>query len=396
MSLAGNLNTVSFPDLLQLISSSKKTGMLTLMRQTQRKEIYFQEGNIIYATSSNAEEELLGNLLVRLGKISQKELEEVLKTQRTTGRRIGVTIVDMGFLKKEELISCLKLQIEEIVYNLFSWKEGDFTFQEGKDPAEGQITTNLNTINVIMEGTRKIDEMLEMQKVLPKDNMALIINPNPKIRTDSVNLSFEELKVLLLVDGEKTYADILEESPLGEYNTSRALLRLLEQGIVVSGKKAQTKKDKKREETILLELLFKMFSTSYSIVDKTVSQKLGKFQEKLWDKVVNQKKAVFPVLNLLMKNGSLIQSKELASSFGKLPEQTRFHQVMQGLQGVLSGYLSQAYNYLGEDVTRQIGSEIKKNIAPFLVKEMEVVKKYDLEDDLYRTLKMVLKGEERV
>ena len=86
MSLNGNLNTLSFPDLLQLISSSKKTGVLTLMRQAQRKEIYFREGNIVYATSSNTEEELIGNLLMRLGKLSQAELDQVIKLHRATGK----------------------------------------------------------------------------------------------------------------------------------------------------------------------------------------------------------------------------------------------------------------------------------------------------------------------
>jgi len=394
MSLTGNLNTVSLPDLLQLISSSKNTGMLSLMRQTQRKEIYFREGNIIYATSSNAEEELLGNLLLRLGKISQVDLDEVLKVHRSTGRMIGATIVEMGFLKKEELISCLKLQIEEIVYNLFSWKEGDFTFQEDKEPEGEQITTNLNTMNVIMEGSRKIDEVLEMQKILPKDYVALSINSNPKIKTDSLHLSFEELKVLLMVDGDKTYADLLEQSPLGEYHTSKALLKLLTRGIVLQGVKRQSKKEKKREESIMFEILTQVFSTSYSMIDEILLQKLGNFQERIWDEVLYQKKAVFPILNLLVKNGTLLQSKELALSCNRIPEEVRFHQIMQGLQGLLSGYLNRVYNYLGEDITRKITSEIKKSTAPFLLKEREIVKKYDIEDDLYRNLKMVLKGEE--
>jgi hypothetical protein len=396
MSLTGNLNTVSFPDLLQLISSSKKTGMLSLTRQTQKKQIYFREGNVIYATSSNAEEELLGNLLLRLGKLSQTELEEVLKVHRTTGRKIGITIVDMGYLKKEELVDCLKLQIEEIVYNLFSWKEGDFNFQEGKELEEGQITTDLNTMNVIMEGTRKIDEMLEMQKILPKDDVALCANPNPRIKTDSLHLSFEELKVLLMVDGEKTYADVLEQSPLGEYNTSRALLKLLNRGIVIQGGKRQTKKDKKREESILLEILYQVFSTSYSIVDKTLTQNLGQVQEKLWNRALYQKKPIFPVIDLLLKNGTLLHSNEFILNLDRIPAEVRFHQVFQGLESLLLGYLSLGHQFLGENIIRRTITEIKKSTAPYLLKERDIVRKYDLEDDLYRSLKLAIKGEEIV
>jgi hypothetical protein len=397
MSLNGNLNTLSFPDLLQLISSNKKTGVLTLMRQAQRKEIYFREGNIVYATSSNTEEDLIGNLLIRLGKLSQSELDEVIKLHRATGKMIGATVVEMGLLKKEELVACLKLQIEEIVYNLFSWKEGDFLFQDDKEPAEGQITTNLNTINIIMEGTRKIDEMVEMQKILPKDDMVLKGNPNPRVgSSSSVNLSLDEFKVLLMVDGERTYPDILEESPLGEYSTSRALLKLIDQGMVTPGEKRQTRRDKRKEESTLLEILTRVFSTSFSITDKILSQKLGKVQGKLWDRALTQKQASFPVLNQLLKSGTLLQPRDFVMRLNNIPEEVRLHQVSQGLQGLLSGYLTLAHSYLGEDVTRLITTEIKKSTAPFLLKEREVVKKYSLEDDLFKTLKLALKGEESV
>lgn len=395
MSLNGNLNTLSFPDLLQLISSSKKTGVLTLIRQAQKKEIYFREGNVVYAASSNSEEELIGNLLVRLGKLTQAELDEVIKLHRATGKMIGATVVEMGLLKKEELVACLKLQIEEIVYNLFSWKEGDFIFLDDKEPAEGLITTNLNTMNVIMEGTRKIDEMVEMQKLLPRDDLVLEGNPNPKVGTSSsVSLTLDEFKVLLMVDGQKTYPDILEESPLGEYSTSRALLKLMDQGMVTPGEKRQTRKDRKKEESVLLEIMAQVFSTSFSIMDKILSQKLGGVQQKLWERALTQKQGSFPILNYLLKNGTLLQPRDFAKRLGHIPEEVRLQQVSQGLQCLLSGYLSLAYDYLGVDITRLITTEIKKSTAPFFLKEREMVKKYCLEDDLFRTLKLALKGEE--
>jgi len=125
-------------------------------------------------------------------------------------------------------------------------------------------------------------------------------------------------------------------------------------------------------------------------------QKLGKVQLKLWDRALIQKQASFPVLNHLLKNGTLLQPGDFAMRLNNIPEEVRLHQVSQGLQGLLSGYLTLAHNYLGEDITRLITTEIKKSTAPFLLKEREVVKKYSLEDDLFRTLKLALKGEESV
>ena len=65
MSLSGNLKTVSFSDILQLLSTGKKTGVLEVNTSARQKEVAFKNGNIIYASSLHTSEDLLGNMLLR-------------------------------------------------------------------------------------------------------------------------------------------------------------------------------------------------------------------------------------------------------------------------------------------------------------------------------------------
>ena len=74
MSLSGNLKTVSFPDILQLLATGKKTGILEVKTSTRQKEVAFKSGNIIYASSVNTTEDLLGNMLLHRGKITKTDL----------------------------------------------------------------------------------------------------------------------------------------------------------------------------------------------------------------------------------------------------------------------------------------------------------------------------------
>jgi len=46
MSLVGNLKTLSFSDLLQLISANKKTGMLSVNRYGQPRNLFFVKGDL--------------------------------------------------------------------------------------------------------------------------------------------------------------------------------------------------------------------------------------------------------------------------------------------------------------------------------------------------------------
>jgi len=142
MSFTGNLQTVAFSDLLQLFSAGKKTGTVTIVRGNIRKEIVFKEGNIISASSQDAEEDYLGQLLLRAGRITKTDLQRSIYMHKTSGKRIGQVLVEMKLISREELGLYLKQQIEEIIYNLFSWKEGEFVFREGQLPASREACSS--------------------------------------------------------------------------------------------------------------------------------------------------------------------------------------------------------------------------------------------------------------
>ena len=223
MSLAGNVKTVSFPDILQLLATGKKTGILEVRTATRQKEVAFRNGNIIFASSVNSTEDLLGNMLLRRGKITKTDLERAIALHKQTGRQLGTTLIDMHLFDKEEIAECLKLQIEEIVYNLFSWQEGDFVFHEGVAPKNAPFLIELNTMNVVMEGTRRIDEWMEIQKVLPPDDVLLSLAKSPKAVQEEITISIDEFRVMALINGERTLPDLINVSPMGEFVTCRSV-----------------------------------------------------------------------------------------------------------------------------------------------------------------------------
>ena len=138
MSFTGNLKTVTFPDLLQLFSAGKKTGTVTIIRGNIKKEIIFKNGNIISASSQDAEEDYLGQLLLKIGRITKNDLQRAVYMHKGSGKRIGQVLVEMKIISREELGLYLKQQVEEIIYNLFSWKEGEFIFKEGHRSRTGR------------------------------------------------------------------------------------------------------------------------------------------------------------------------------------------------------------------------------------------------------------------
>jgi len=389
MSLAGNLKTVSFPDILQLLASGKKTGILEVKTSTRQKEVAFKVGNIIYASSVNSSEDLLGNMLLRRGKITKVELQRAIDLHKQTGRQLGTTLIDMNLFSKEDIAECLRLQIEEIVYNLFAWEEGDFFFHEGAVPQKTPFLIEMNTMNVVMEGTRRIDEWMEIQKVIPSDEVIIALSAFPRIGRDELTISIDEFRVMSLINGENTMKDIIYSSPLSEFVTCRSIYKLMINNLVEAvGKKEAEPEVQEDEEEVLLAIAFKLYNNCFFRIRSIVDAVLGEENTKFVDFLSRYRKGLltfFTGFDPDLENGPSFES--YLKTIKNIPEEVRIHKLMIELQDMLSEQLEFVYQLLGSGVYKGVVSKIKKEIAEPLAVRRDVVKRYSLDDNFYKSIK---------
>ncbi len=389
MSLSGNLKTVSFPDILQLLATGKKGGILECRTTSRQKEVAFREGNIIFASSVNSTEDLLGNMLLKRGRISKSDLERAITLHKQTGRQLGTTLIDMNLFTKEEIADCLKLQIEEIVYNLFSWSEGDFAFHEGQEPKNAPFLIELNTMNVVMEGTRRIDEWMEIQKVLPSDDVLLRLVGSPKVNRDEITISLDEFRMLTLINGDRTLTDIMGMSPVGEFVTCRAIYKLILNKLVeVAGKREEQDEAQEDEEEIILSIIFHLYNNCFYRI------------RTLADEILGEHNARFPAFAAQYRSGlgsffpGVDPTSDLMPSFDRfltavraVPEPIRLQKLMVLLQRMLSEQLVYVYQLLGGGSFRDAVTKVKREISDPLARHRDLVKRFDIEDGFYSTLK---------
>lgn len=399
MGLIGNLKTVSFPDVLQLLSTGKKTGILSVACGARKKEIAFRDGNIIYASSVNSNEDLLGNLLLKRGKISKKDLERAISLHKQTGRALGSTLIDMELFGKDEVADCLRMQIEEIVYNLFSWSEGDFSFSEADTPRNVKLLVNLSTMNIIMEGTRRIDEWLEIQKVLPPNDVLLRIRLTPKSRSDEVVLSIDEFKILSIINGERTLPDLIEASPVGEFPTCRALYRLIVAGLVEGAGKASEDKIGPTEdvEEVILGIIFRLYNACFLRIRKVIEGLVGGSNPGYNRFLAGFRRGVlifFPGCDVNSESGPSFE--KFLEEVRKIPESVRLHRVLILLEDMLHEQLEYIFIHLGQGPFQEAIGSVKKEISEPLAVRREIVKKYQLDENFYdsirkaeRTIRMI-------
>ena len=82
MSLVGNLEDLSLPDILQIVSLSKKSGVLTIEKEGSQGKIFIREGRVIQTISPRSGKSL-GEILSAKGMVGADELKKALEIQRS-------------------------------------------------------------------------------------------------------------------------------------------------------------------------------------------------------------------------------------------------------------------------------------------------------------------------
>ena len=243
-------------------------------------------------------------------------------------------------------------------------------------------------MNILMEGTRRIDEWVEIQKGLPDDNALLGVVLNPESKSGEVTLSLDQFQILALINGERTVPDILEKSPVGEFITYRGIFQLMTAGLIETvGQKAAVKKENQSEVDSLWWLLMKCYSVCFAAIKRNLEKKLGSDNEKVFSLLSSYNTGVW---GYFLQTGSKDFQTNLSKfkkTVKKIPEEIQVHRLLSGLNHILVEQMGFVQSLLGQNVRRQIISEIKKEIAMPLAEKREINNKYGIENDLIKALK---------
>ncbi len=169
MSLVGNLEDLGLGEILQIVSLSRKSGVLRLNSRGRLGEIVFRQGKVIRASSSSFQESL-GELLIRKRLIDLATLRGALALQEREGfqARLGSILIRQYGVAAAAIDEVVREQFEKVVYSLFAWVEGAFDFELQEtveavdsirmDPMQFMLDQGLNPQFLAMEGARIIDE----------------------------------------------------------------------------------------------------------------------------------------------------------------------------------------------------------------------------------------------
>jgi hypothetical protein len=127
---AGALAEIGLPVLMGRIFSDGTTGRLRIWQEPVEKSVYFEAGLPVMAASNDVADRMLA-MLVRERVVSASQRDEVEKIVAASGRKVGGVLVDLGFLRSDELLPAVRRHYESIVLSLFAWTAGLWQIEPG-------------------------------------------------------------------------------------------------------------------------------------------------------------------------------------------------------------------------------------------------------------------------
>ena len=234
MAIEGPLAELSIQDVLQLLELAHKTGVLTVRSDRMNDEaiVHFTRGAIVFAVRRRSTRRL-GQLLIRAGKLTQRELDRALELQRTDPtRRLAEILLEMGSVSEEELERQLRFQMEETIYEVMPWDEGYFKFEERAEIGDQRLLARVRVESLLMEGARRIDEWTRLESKVPSPEAVPALASVTDREMTPLELRSDEWEVLAEIDGERDVRQIAADLGRSAFDVAKTIYGLVSTGVL--------------------------------------------------------------------------------------------------------------------------------------------------------------------
>ncbi|GAC1555163.1 MAG: hypothetical protein NVS3B10_16230 [Polyangiales bacterium] len=233
MAIEGPLRELGIHDVFQLLDLSRKTGALRVTSDLRDDagDVLFDGGKVIHA-SVRSNPTSIERILRTAGKLSDADLAAATAV-REEGLGLGDRLVLAGVITQRELERQLRQAIESVVFELMSWREGFFSFEEcavNDVPIDARI--RISTESLLMEGARRIDEWSRIADKVPSLSVVPVLSPVDDDRASVLDLLPHEWEVLMMIDAARDLRGIAAALGRSEFEIAKIAYGLVSTGVV--------------------------------------------------------------------------------------------------------------------------------------------------------------------
>ncbi|RMF68573.1 MAG: DUF4388 domain-containing protein, partial [Calditrichaeota bacterium] len=174
--VTGRLEEVSIEELIKKFGAERRTGVLTIYGENNHSgEIYFREGAVVNARFGN-------------------------------------------------------FKAEKAVYQMLPWRQGHYMMMFKPVNVEDEIT--VSNLGLLLQGFKRLQDRDKLLKQLPPMDTVFVKTSVFEQLLRRRSVSTDAMRFISLLDGQRTMADIIDESTYDDLKTLERLLKLYQQGFI--------------------------------------------------------------------------------------------------------------------------------------------------------------------
>ena len=220
--------------LLNKIYSARLTGQLQLVLGRVERQLFFDGGQLVFATSSDRQDSL-GEMMLREGAITQSQFEEAAELVKT-GQRFGSAIAEMGIFTVDQVVGWVQRQLTQITSSVLDYPSGRFYFFSSLEKnVVPEISIPVRLGKLLLEAVRRAKD-LPLQHLAADADLQIDLSPDPLLRYQAVELDHIERRLLASISHPVSANFFLANCTVPKESAARAIYALLVLGAVISVK----------------------------------------------------------------------------------------------------------------------------------------------------------------
>ena len=218
--------------LLNKIYSARLTGQLQLVLGRVERQLFFDGGQLVFATSSDRQDSL-GEMMLRENALTQGQFEEASELVKT-GQRFGSAVAEMGIFTVEQVIGWVQRQLTQITSSVLDYPSGRFYFFSSLEKnVVPEISIAVPLGKLLLEAVRRAKD-LPLQHLAADPDLRIDLSPDPLLRFQAVELDPIERRLLASISHPVSANYFLANCTVTKEAAARAIYALLVLGAVIS------------------------------------------------------------------------------------------------------------------------------------------------------------------
>lgn len=237
-SFAGRTDFISVEEVMQMLSTGRRIGCLSLEKDDNRLDMYLMDGRMFFLDPHHLVRRVLpGSDSMKHREITEMQVIDAEASRKKTGMPVILHLYEQGVIQEAELFDVMRQLGKEVLFDFMRSSEPYAFYYRSLDVLPDFALDHdmrLGVTAILLEGSKQIDDWQQMLSVFPDPEVAIKLREDMFARMGGVALGVLEIKLLSQINGDTTPLALVSMLGLPLFDIYMLLIKLSKDGVIAT------------------------------------------------------------------------------------------------------------------------------------------------------------------